>query len=168
MQTTARHAQGVPCAAGCGVLAAAGHIYCRGCLDAPVPLVEPSDDLDLDVLLLREKLAGGGRLTRRLTRYGRGHCMRCPQPTLRGRMYCSERCRWHARRGDFATIELDGVRARPAEHAARLGIGRSTFYRRLQLGLTPEQALRRPIDVAMRQRFAGVGEGETRWPNSTS
>ena len=168
MQTTARHAQGVPCAAGCGVLAAAGRIYCTGCLAAPVPPLEPSDDLDLDVLLLREKLAGGGRLTRRIAKYGRGHCMRCTRPTLPGRMYCSELCRWHARRGDAAIIELDGVRARPLEHAARRGIGRSTFYRRLQLGLTPAQALTRPIDAAMRQRFAGVGEGESRCPNPST
>lgn len=133
-----------------------------------MPPVEPSDDLDLDVLLLSEKLAGGGPLTRRLERYGSPSCHRCSRPALPGRLYCSELCRWHARRGAAAVIELDGIRARPLEHAVRRGIGRSTFYRRLQLGLTPAQALTRPIDAAMRQRFAGAGEGESRCPNPST
>jgi len=106
---------------------------------------------DIIVLTLSEKLAGGGRYSRRLAKYGPSLCRICCEPSIPGRLYCSDRCRWRARRGEAFTIKLDGIEARPLEHADRLGIGRSTFYRRLQLGLTVTEALTRPIDESMRR-----------------
>jgi hypothetical protein len=68
-------------------------------------------------------------------------------------MYCSGRCRGRARQGKKAVVELDGITATPLDHAARLGLGASTLYRRLQLGLSVHEALTRPIDQEMGRRF---------------
>lgn len=147
---SARYPQGVPCAAGCGLLAAAGHIYCRPASESAAG--DRDGDLDIDVLTLRDRLADGGRLTRRLSRYGKAFCRLCDSPALPGRLYCSDACRTRARRGDGAVVELDGVVARPLQHASRLGLAPSTLYRRLQLGMSLEVALKKPIDQEMKRR----------------
>lgn len=166
----ARHIEGVPCAAGCGALAAAGRIYCYPCLDAPDEPEAPLADPDIQVLVLRERLANGGPIMRRLARYGASACCLCSEPALPGRLYCSDGCRWRARRGQAFKIELDGVVARPLEHAARRGVAPSTLYRRLQLGMSLEAALTVPVNEVMRRRRSGeaTGEGDRRWGSFTN
>lgn len=156
----ARHREPVGCArVGCGSLARAGSIYCdEGCrfFRGSQPGVQPQDDSDLDLhaLTLREKLAGGGPLTRRIARYGTHPCRGCGRETIPGRLYCSESCRAEARQRP-QVVELDGEVLTVLGHAERLGIGRSTLYRRLQLGLSLEDALKRPVDPEMRRRAVG-------------
>jgi predicted nucleic acid-binding Zn ribbon protein len=105
------------------------------------------------VLTLRERLAGGGRLMSRLERYGPAECGVCGGASLPGRLYCSSRCRYLARyRGQALRVELDGIKATPLEHARRIGMGRSTLYRRLQLGLDPATALTVPVGAWAAQK----------------
>lgn len=157
-QTTARCFQPVPCAIlGCGDQAEPGCIYCQECRDrAAEPLNDKEARLlqerdDVDVVLLRERLAGKGPMMRRLKRQGTHPCGLCGRPSLPGRQYCSERCRTRARAGERSQVELDGTVATLLEHAARIGLGRSTVYKRLKLGMTPVEALTRPIDLEMRR-----------------
>lgn len=151
----ARLFQPVPCAdPGCGLLARAGGIYCGRC--GPPNELTPQDDSDLDihVLTLRERLADGGPLLRRIARYGTHDCALCQRQALPGRLYCSPSCRREARRSGPAQVELDGVAAPLLDHARRLGLNPSTVYRRLQLGLSPIEALTRPVDTTMRRSAA--------------
>lgn len=154
MQSTARHFEPVECAyySMCGGTAEPGRIYCRECRRGRGPRYlsgqagEPDPEVEAETL--RERLAGGGKHTRRIAKYGHRSCIRCEEPAMPGRLYCSSRCRFQVP----VEIELDGVTMTPIKHAARRGIGHSTFYRRLQLGLSVEEALARPIDEAMRRR----------------
>ena len=153
--TARRHIPGEPCAVGCGQLAAPGRIYCAGCVAAPRPPSEGCAEPDVQVLTLSERLAGGGPLTRRLAKYGPSVCGVCGGDSMPGRLYCSGKCRSRARRPGAGEVELDGVTATPLAHADRLGLGRSTLYRRLQLGLSVQEALTRPVNQEMRGRFHG-------------
>lgn len=148
--STARIFQPVGCAdPGCGAMARPGSIYCGEC-DGRTERV-PQDDSDLDVhhLTLRERLFERGKLLRRIDRYGTGPCVSCGRPSLPGRQYCSSGCRTRGRRGTFV---IGGKEATLLEHARLFGLNPSTVYRRLQLGMTPIEAITKPIDEMMSSR----------------
>lgn len=154
-QGPSRLFQPVPCAdPGCGKLARPGGIYCADRRLSAEPVPQDDGDLDIHVLTLRERLADGGPWLRRIARYGTHPCGLCGRQALPGRLYCSPGCRRAVRRQGPAEVELDGVAAPLLEHARRRGLNPSTVYRRLQLGLSPEEALMRPVDQEMRRRSA--------------
>lgn len=151
-QSTARSFTPVPCAdPGCGLIARPDGIYCGQC--GPPDELTPQDDSDLDihVLTLKERLAEKGPLLRRIARYGTHPCHLCERQALPGRLYCSPGCRREAWRGKAVQVELDGVTAPLLAHARTRGLNPSTVYRRLQLGLTPIEALTKPVDASMRR-----------------
>lgn len=151
-QTKARLFQPSPCAdPGCGKLARPGGIFCAGRRLAEL-VPQDDEDLDVHVLTLRERLAGDGPWLRRIRRYGTHPCALCGREALPGRRYCSPGCRGVARNQGAAEVELDGVRAPLLEHARRRGLSPGTVYGRLGSGLTPEEALTRPVNEEMRDR----------------
>jgi hypothetical protein len=132
-------------------MALPGGIYCGACDGEDVQHVAQDDeDLDIHRLTLRERLAEGGRLLRRIERYGIRPCVTCGRPSVPGRQYCSSGCR--ADRKHPGIFEVGGQRATLLQHARRFGLNPSTVYRRLQLGMSPIEALTKPIDETMAGR----------------
>jgi len=136
---------------GCGETAEPGAIYCAECRGRAIERLEADSELDVEILIFQEVLEGGP-VTRRLERQGTHPCGLCGRPAVPGRQYCSDRCRTRARAGERGQVKLNGMVATFLEHAARRGLGRSTVYKRLKLGLTPLEALTRPVDPEMRRR----------------
>ncbi len=122
---------------GCGDLIKPGRgcLYCPACLvqrEQPVDDDGPADAVELDIA---SPLGVGPR--------GNPCAHRnCGQPTLRGRLYCSTRCRGRAQsKKARATITIDGVEATLREHAQARGIDIGTVWCRLRGGATPEEAV---------------------------
>lgn len=136
-------------------MARPGSIYCPECQKrSSEALRAPGEagELDLDVVTLPGKAGQERAVLRRLERVGTHPCGLCGRPALPGRQYCSEGCRTRARAGERSQVELNGTVTTLLEHADRLGMPWSTIYTRLRRGLTPEQALTRPVDEEMRRR----------------
>ncbi len=130
-----------------------GTIFCEACsamrdtpLNPPIQLGER----DIERITTQEAKQGGGPHTNRLTLHGPGECVVCSGPTLRGRLYCSRRCRSAGRRGEGAIV-IDSVEATVAQHAKRIGMGLSTLVMRLRMGASVREALDRPIDETRRR-----------------
>lgn len=132
--------------AGCGDLARPGRgcLFCANCDSARLAqhaISGPTDEGELDVTLFWRAARGGAC----------GHAD-CGQPTMHGRLYCSDRCRSRARSavGVQAQIEIDGVVASMRVHAANRQIDIRTVWSRLRAGLTPVEAITREVCAAKR------------------
>lgn len=130
--------------------------FCGACnhgrSQRPPPRVVRPGERDVDLVLLRERMAGGGPHLDRVEDHGTHPCPICEGPALPGRLYCSDVCRARARRGEGLRIVLDGIEAKPLEHAKRLGISEALFYKRIRSGASVEEALTRPLDEEMQRR----------------
>jgi hypothetical protein len=112
---------------------------------------DPCTDSEILKETLRERMSGvDGPVLKRIRSMGVGCCRMCRSDTIPGRMYCSEACRTHGRMGGGKTIVIDGIDAKPTEHARRLGIADGTFYARLRK-MSVEDALTTPIRESMRR-----------------
>lgn len=150
----ARYAAPAACAAvGCGEDVSRGSIYCDAHRQLQRQRVVhgegPTDDHELDVVSygLADRLAGKEVVIETHP------CafQDCGQPTLRGRLYCSSRCRVRARKNP-ALFTIDGQTMTLREHAERVGLDIATVYCRMRDGSTAEEAITRPLDDEMARR----------------
>lgn len=139
---------------GCGELIQPGSIYCachRSARRKRASLVDagPAPDHELDVVThgLRARLAG------KKVSIETHPCAYpdCGQPALRGRLYCSTRCRTRART-EPALITIEGVVMSLRDHASARGLDIATVYCRMRAGDSAEEAITRPIDDEMQRR----------------
>lgn len=141
---------------GCGEMVEHGSIYCHTHRHAPrkrASLVDaettgptPESELDITTQGLRVRLAGKEV-------HAGPPCIfaDCAQPTLRGRLYCSSRCRSRARKSP-PLITIDGLTMTFPEHVERVGLDLGTVYCRIRAGDSFEEAITRPLDDEMQRR----------------
>lgn len=103
-----------------------------------------SEELDVKLLTLDDRLRLDGPRLRRLRRLGTSPCLVCERPCFPGHLYCSDACRVEVRRHGAPRVELDGVEATVREHADRRGLSYSTVWGRLRAGVGLKEALARP------------------------
>lgn len=106
----------------------------------------------MDLVLLKERMAGQGSNLERVRDLGTHPCPICDGPALPGRLYCSDVCRTRARAGEGPTVVIDGIESKPLAHAERLGISKALFYHRIRGGASVEEALTRPLNEEMQRR----------------
>ncbi len=158
MNNRARYAAPSPCATvSCGEDVERGSIYCSVCRArqrkraawADARPEGPTNDHELDVASygLRDRAAGKAVV---VETHPCAH-PDCGQPALRGRLYCSGRCRSRSRK-DPALFTIDGLTMTLREHADRVDLDIATVYCRMRAGDSAEDAIKRPLDDEMQRR----------------
>lgn len=141
---------------GCGDLVEAGSIYCgthrnaqrkrASMVDAETTGPTPESELDITTQGLRLRMRG-----KEVVEGPPCIFEDCGQPTLRGRLYCSGRCRSRARKSP-PLLTIDGLTMTFAEHVERVGLDLGTAYCRIRAGDSFEEAITRPLDDEMQRR----------------